>query len=236
MALDLAKSSHGFGFDRKLDSEPMRRGEERDDGTEVEGDAGESGGVAAAKSPLDGAKKVRRFLERLDDASVMKFKREPEHNDLDEVDEALPRTKRIKTSDSLTETLDDDETSSISSMSKSLIIEMCDRRGNQLDVTALQEAAKYTECFLEVLLEDAALIAQHSSPTEGKLNDANEGDQDEIDDEIKDSETLVHSSRTKKAGIVDTSSLSLALKLIPSKLLGAIQQQVNIRTQSSVAV
>lgn len=225
----------------------INRAEEEE--TEIEEDNVDDGN--AIKSPLDGARKVRRFLDNQmgqnkasieTDDSPTRIKRELASPDI-HLNVSLPQKKRIKLSSDINFNIAADKLS-IDSISKSLILELCERRGDRLDMTALQEAARYTECFLDILLEDAALIAGHSSTNDdfidGKEDDDIESNKDESEEAEEELEKANEDggavkSKVKKASkgsIIDSSSLSLALKLIPSKLLAAIQQQANIKSQS----
>ena len=226
IALDLAKSSTNFILKRELDvSDDIEHDIDIVDENRMEADRrvlseteiGENSVDAIADSPLDGPKKVRRFL----DTQMSQQKHGIENGNTrasfdPDFEDKLPRKKKLKLSSNNSNNIDNENDESYcNSIIRSLVVEICERKGDRLDMAAIQEAARYTGCFLEILLEDAALIARHSTSAseladEGELKSKIDG---------KDS----------RRGLVDVSSLSLALKLIPSKLLAAIQQNVNVR-------
>lgn len=190
--------------------------------------------VEGVDSPLDGAKKVRKFLEdhagsvgrhsEPDEAICVKREcsgEEDEDDDQDEhqdvnvdVDSACnspPMRKRMKLAGNCPGKLN-------YSATRAFVAGFCERRGDQLNEAALKEAARYTECFLDLLLEDASLISGHSLKTggldlsgAGSENGAANVDQQE--------------NNNKPNKQIDLPSVSLALKLIPSKLIGTIQRQ-----------
>lgn len=173
-------------------------------------------------SPLDGDKKVKKFLDdyHKDQELRARANKRPrlDINDIDhDHDDDVQREARLKRIAAADH--------GIKWLSRTLIIELCDRRGDRLDMDAISDAARYIECFLETLIDDAALIARHSSPPSSEHSS---GEGTNLKDKLNtDQEPSMNNP-------IDSSSLSLALKLIPSKLMASIdQQQVKLESPHS---
>ena len=203
--------------DCAIDIEGLKEREPEEKG----GPIGEDG-VSGVDSPLDGPKRVKRFLEdQIASKEAKTIKREDSHYDDEDLEEGLSHRKRLRTANSNSS----DSGSSVESFTRSLINEICDRRGDQLNEPALSEAVRYTECFLETLLDDASLIAGHSDEEREQERDKVMEDVDTNENGADGDERKASDSSKNKSKLIDASSLSLALNLIPSKLLDAIQQQ-----------
>lgn len=206
IALDLAKSSNvskaskGAQLDYQdnvgeyPDVEIQSRAE-KDEHDEDEADSQMADGVSPIECPLDYAKKVKRFL---DDYGLDGIRR----GSLDGTE--IIQRKRLKL-DSGFELTGELNAENGRSLSKSLAMELCERRGDKLDVTGLQEAARYVEYFLDTLFEGAASIARQNL----------KGD---TSDECK--------SEQGNSNVIDRACLRSALEQIPSKLVMLIEQQV----------
>lgn len=177
--------------------------------------------AAPANSPIDGAKKVRRFLEsqmslksRMEGANGARVCNHFNSDDVDADDDTdtdaehdnnchFSQRKRAKLSQQL------DNCPPPGDLLKAAVFEVCQRKAYRLEMSALHDAIGYTERFVELLLDKAALIASQQTCSDSVEEEGAKDMEDE------DKQRL----GTNQVCLLDSACVSSALNLLVSDKL-----------------